>query len=228
MISLVEKGLIMIKVNNVKVTQEDIDLAVEASKSIKDSLETQISLGLEIDDYKKKMLESRSGNPSFRIFRDIVKGIFGIEIFPEPKVPENLQKDLFEQKQRFDKALHSVLSTIKKMEYVEYVQLGKPQTNPMDIAKKYEINDPVKFGEIISNEYETSYRKAMDINEMELNVSDSLKDMTILNYDDEIISPASDLSEDIEEFFNKDYEDKYISSNADMYYDNLYDDELDR
>jgi len=52
--------------------------------------------------------------------------------------------------------------------------------------------------------------------------------MTILNYEDEFISPASDLNEDIGECLNNDYEDKYISSNADMYYDNLYDDELDR
>ncbi len=155
----------MAKVQNVDLSYKDILSAIESSKQIQESLEKQIELGKEAQKYEIMRRNPISRNPFIRIFQFVMRDVLGIELNPPKTMPEDLQKEIAEQKKTFDIATKNVLSTIQKMEYVRAVQLGMEQTKSVDLTEKYQISDPERFKEILMNEYDNGYRQAMEYND---------------------------------------------------------------
>ncbi len=155
----------MARVQNVDLSYNDILHAVESSEKIQASLEKRIELEKEAEKYRQAQATHAIRNPILRMINEFLKKYLHIDLSPAPKVPDDLMKQIAEQKKIFDNSSKDILNTIQKMEYVRMVQLGIRQTAPENLMEKYQISDPEKFKEMILNEYDTNYRKAMEINE---------------------------------------------------------------
>lgn len=162
----------MARVQNVDLSYNDILHAVESSEKIQASLEKRIELEKEAEKYRKAQAAHTIRNPILRLINEFLKKYLHIDLSPAPKVPDDLMKQIAEQKKIFDNATKDVLNTIQKMEYVRMVQLGLEQTSAENLMEKYQISDTEKFKETILNEYDTHYRTAMEINETPLQNKD--------------------------------------------------------
>lgn len=154
-----------IKISNVDVSYSDLKTAMIYSANIQKSLDKQLELAKELQKNEKEEQEWYRQGPLKKLAVTVMKKFFNIDLTPKlVEEQDKLRQELRKQQAITKKATATIVDTIKKMEYVEYVHLNKAQTPDANIAEKYGIMFPEEFRKKLIHIYDTDYNKAMALN----------------------------------------------------------------